>query len=72
MFRGLAVKALHGRVQAGLEAYNRHAAAEVEGLLEVQRTLGQREAELSRMVSQAGTWRAVRWRRLLYFVAWRE
>ena len=51
MFRGLAVKALHGRIQAGLEAYNRHAAGEVEGLLEVQRTLGQREAELSRMVS---------------------
>lgn len=50
-FQALAVRALGGRLQAGLEAFNRHAAEEMDGLLEVQRKLVARDRELQGMVS---------------------
>jgi hypothetical protein len=49
-FAGLAVRALAGRLQAGLEAFNRDAAREMDSLLEVQRQLAAREQELQRAV----------------------
>ncbi|KAI8467154.1 MAG: UEV domain-containing protein, partial [Monoraphidium minutum] len=49
-FVALAGRALQGRLQAGLEAFNREAAREMDSLLEVQRQLMAREAELQRAV----------------------
>eukprot|EP00878_Enallax_costatus_P014141 GHUV01014790.1.p1 GENE.GHUV01014790.1~~GHUV01014790.1.p1 ORF type:complete len:436 (+),score=163.77 GHUV01014790.1:629-1936(+) len=50
-FQGLASRALAGRLQAGLEAYNRHAAEEMDQLLEVQHKLIAREQQLQSIVS---------------------
>jgi hypothetical protein len=49
--QGLASRALAGRLQAGLEAYNRHATEEMDSLLEVQRNLMARERQLQGVVS---------------------
>lgn len=49
-FQGLAGRALAGRLQAGLEAYNRHATEEMDQLLEVQRNLMARERQLQGVV----------------------
>jgi hypothetical protein len=49
--QGLASRALAGRLQAGLEAYNRHATEEMDSLLEVQRNLMARERQLQGLVS---------------------
>lgn len=49
--QGLAARALAGRLQAGLEAYNRHATDEMDSLLEVQRNLMARERQLQGLVS---------------------
>jgi hypothetical protein len=49
--QGLAARALAGRLQAGLEAYNRHATDEMDQLLEVQRNLMARERQLQELVS---------------------
>jgi hypothetical protein len=51
VLQALAVRALGGRLQAGLEAFNRHAAEEMDGLLEVQRKLVGRDRELQALVS---------------------
>jgi hypothetical protein len=51
VLQALAVRALGGRLQAGLEAFNRHAAEEMDGLLEVQRKLVARDRELQGLVS---------------------
>eukprot|EP00879_Flechtneria_rotunda_P001207 GHRR01001354.1.p1 GENE.GHRR01001354.1~~GHRR01001354.1.p1 ORF type:complete len:500 (+),score=179.45 GHRR01001354.1:389-1888(+) len=50
-FQGLAARALAGRLQAGLEAFNRHAADEMDQLLEVQRNLMARDQQLQALVS---------------------
>jgi hypothetical protein len=52
VLQALAVRALGGRLQAGLEAFNRHAAEEMDGLLEVQRKLVGRDRELQALVSR--------------------
>jgi hypothetical protein len=49
--QGLAARALAGRVQAGLEAYNRQAADDMDQLLDVQRQLLAREQQLQAVVS---------------------
>ena len=49
-FAPLARAALAGRLQAGLEAFNREAARELDALLEAQRRLAAREGELLRAV----------------------
>jgi hypothetical protein len=48
--QGLAARALAGRLQAGLEAYNRHATEEMDSLLEGQRNLMARERQLQGLV----------------------
>lgn len=52
VLQGLAARALAGRLQAGLEAYNRHATEEMDALLEVQRNLMGRERQLQGVVSR--------------------
>lgn len=49
-FQELSPHALQVRLQAALEAYNRHATGEMDRLLEVQRTLVQRDQDLQRLV----------------------
>lgn len=53
--QGLASRALAGRLQAGLEAYNRHATEEMDQLLEVQHKLIAREQQLQAIVSDLVT-----------------
>ncbi len=55
-FRALALGALASRLQTASEAYNKHAAGEMERLLNVQRQLADRDQELQRVVSGCG-WR---------------